>query len=189
MTLSLTKGQKVDLTKTNPGLVKLNIAGGWDPNPTAGQEDYDLDIFAFALGADKKVIMPKVTYFGKKDGILGLQLDKDNLDGEGDGDDETIFVDLSKIETDVESIVFAVNIYNATSRGNQNFGRVQNAFVRAYRPENKEELIRYDLSEDYGTNTGVLLGKLYRHNGEWKFEAIGTGVNGDINQIIQAYNA
>lgn len=184
MSLVLVKGEKVDLTKSAPGLKKVAFAAGWDINQAAGGASYDLDIFAVALGADGKPLSgPQVTFFGNKTGIPGVELDGDNLTGEGDGDDETITVTLASVPSDVQSLLLAVNIYQAVERG-QRFGMVQNSYIRAYDADTNTEAIRYDLNEDFGSNTGVILGKAYRHNSEWKFEAIGTGVNGDINQII-----
>lgn len=183
-TLNLVKGEKIDLTKAHAGLAVICIGGGWDINAQAENAgNYDLDIFAVGLDAAKKPISGLVTFFGQKNGIPGVELDKDNLTGEGDGDDETITVKLAEIPSTVDSIVFAINIYSAKAR-NQRFGMVQNSFVRVYNQTNNEELAKFDLGEDYGAKTGVIAAKLYRHNGEWKFEAIGEGVDGDINEII-----
>lgn len=183
ITLNLVKGEKVDLTKGR-SLETICFAAGWDINSAAGGSAYDLDIFAVGLGSDKKPVSPLlVSFFGGKNGLPGAQLDGDNLTGEGDGDDETITVSLSEIPANVEAIAFGVNIYEAQSRG-QRFGMVQNSYIRAYDKSTNEELIKYDLNEDYGSNTGVYLGIMYKHNGEWKFEAKGLGVNGDINDII-----
>lgn len=181
--LSLVKGEKVDLTKTNAGLKVVALAAGWDINPSASG-NYDLDIFAVAANkAGKPLSGPKVVYFGNKTGIPGVSLDGDNLTGAGDGDDETITVELDKVPADVESLVLCINIYEAASRG-QRFGMVQNSFIRVYDKATGVEATRFDLNEDYGSSTGVVVGKLYRHNSEWKFEAVGTGVNGDINEIV-----
>ena len=110
-------------------------------------------------------------------------LDGDNLTGEGDGDDETITINIPAIEPGVESLVFAINIFGAAGK-NQNFGMVRNAYVRVYNKENQQELVKFDLSEDYGTNTAVVAGKLYKHNEEWKFQAMGEGLVGDINDVV-----
>lgn len=183
--LVLVKGEKVDLTKGHADLQVVALAAGWDINPSASGS-YDLDICAIALGEDGKPLSgPQVTYFGKKEGIPGVQLDGDNLTGEGDGDDETIKVTLNRVPEEVKSLMLCINIFNAESKG-QRFGMVQNSYVRAYNADTNEEYARYDLNEDYGSNTGVKVGKLYRHNGEWKFEAIGQGSNGDINAIVNS---
>lgn len=180
--LSLVKGEKVDLTKGR-STTKINFAAGWDINPSA-VSGYDLDIFAVGLDENGKPLTPyQVTYFGNKGGLNGASLDGDNLTGEGDGDDETITVTLADLPTEVKKVGMFVNIYEASSRS-QRFGMVQNSYIRAYDADTKEELARYDLGEDYGTNTGVYLGDMYLHNGEWKFQAKGEGVNGDINEII-----
>jgi len=179
--LNLSKGQKVDLTK-DADLRTIAIAAGWDIAGAAGGT-YDLDIFLIGLDNTNNPVPGKVVYFGQKQGIGGCELDGDNLTGEGDGDDETITINIPQIEPGIESLVFAINIYNAESK-RQTFGMVRNAYVRVYNKANDQELIKFDLSEDYGSNTAVVAGKLYRHNGEWKFQAMGEGLVGDINQVV-----
>src|SRR5690606_5879676 len=151
-TLVLTKNQKIDLTKDNAALKSLALAGGWD----AG-DNYDLDIFAIPLNAEKKVIESKIVYFNGKDACPGLSLDGDNLTGDGDGDDETITALLPAIPEEVQAVVLCINIFQAEERG-QMFGKVQNSFVRMYNKETNEELARFDLNEDYSSNTGVIAG-------------------------------
>jgi tellurium resistance protein TerD len=185
--VSLEKGAKVDLTKTNPNLSKVNVGMGWDVNASGGQ-DYDLDAFGFYLGTTGKLTKKEhICFFGNKD-VPGMKHGGDNLTGAGDGDDETIEINLSNIPTDVEQVILAVNIYKADERGHQKFGFVKNGFVRLYDAENPtNQLAKYDLSEDYASNTGVIMGKLYRHDGQWKFQALGEGKNGDINTIVSGY--
>ena len=180
--LNLDKGQKVELTKTTPGLNKLVIGGGWDISKYTSS--FDLDMSAFLLKAGKLASMSDVVFFGAKKHASGcIELDKDNLTGEGEGDDEKVFVDLSKIPADVNEVHFAINIYQAAQK-KQNFGMVSNAFIRVMDAgANNAVLIKYDLSEDYSINTGVMAGKIYRHDGGWKFQAIGTGINGSIQDI------
>lgn len=179
MQLNLTKAEKVDLTKDN-NLTVVCLGAGWDVISGAG-DDFDLDIFAIGLKADKTVT--GISYFGDKTGLSGTELDKDNLTGEGDGDDETITVTLAGIEESCDQIVFGINIYQGEEKG-QNFGKVKNAFVRLYDKVSGAELMKYDLSEDYGRNTAVITGKMYRHGEEWKFQALGEGLVGDINKAI-----
>ena len=179
--LNLSKAQKVDITK-GANLREIAIAAGWDIAGAAGGS-YDLDIFLVGLDASNNPIPNKVVFFNQKDGIGGCQLDGDNLTGEGDGDDETITINVPAIEPGVESLVLAINIFDAASRG-QNFGMVRNAYVRIYNKDNNEELVKFDLSEDYGVNTAVVAGKLYKHNEEWKFQAMGEGLVGDINDVV-----
>lgn len=179
--LNLSKGQKVDLTK-GANLREIAIAAGWDIAGAAGGS-YDLDIFLIGLDASNNPIPGKVVFFNQKDGIGGCQLDGDNLTGEGDGDDETITINIPAIEPGVESLVFAINIFDAANKG-QNFGMVRNAYVRVYNKADNNELVKFDLSEDYGTNTAVVAGKLYKHGEEWKFQAMGEGLVGDINEVV-----
>lgn len=181
--LNLTKGEKIELSKTNPGLTKITVAGGWDIG-----DNFDLDLSAFLVGADGKLgAMANVVYFGAKKHASGaVELDKDNLTGVGEGDDEKIFVDLSKIPADRNEVYFAINIYEAATR-KQNFGMVKNAFIRAFNPIDNAVLAKYDLSEDYSTATGVLAAKIYRHDSGWKFQALGEKLNGTINDIAKKF--
>ena len=178
--LNLSKAQKVDITK-GANLREIAVAAGWDIAGAAGGS-YDLDIFLVGLDASNNPIPNKVVFFNQKDGIGGCQLNGDNLTGEGDSDDETITINVPAIEPGVESLVLAINIFDAANRG-QNFGMVRNAYVRIYNKDNNEELVKFDLSEDYGVNTAVVAGKLYKHNEEWKFQAMGEGLVGDINDV------
>jgi len=193
VTVNVQKGQKVDLTKGNPGLNKLCVGLGWDVNKGNGK-DFDLDAFVVCLDGSNKAIEGGVLYYGSpknqqnKPAILGEALvhSGDNLTGAGDGDDETITLDLSKIPANVEKCVVAVNIYEATSRG-QNFGMVRNAFCRCYDGATNSELMKYDLGEDYSTFQGVVFGEVYRKDGEWKFSATSNGFNGTINDVLAMY--
>jgi len=186
--VSLEKGAKVDLTKANPGLKLVNVGMGWDVKGGSGPA-YDLDAFGFYLGENGKLTQKEhICFFGNKN-IPGMKHGGDNLTGAGDGDDETMMIDLNQIPANVNDVILAVNIYEAEKRGNQKFGLVKNAFIRLYDADQgpTNNLVRYDLSEDYSSNTGVILGRLYRHEGEWKFQAIGEGKNGTINDIVANY--
>lgn len=184
-TLNLSKDQKVDLTKTNPGLKKVSVGLGWD---LQDGKTFDLDSFIFllkdgkALDADPKKC---VCYFGNKD-LSGVHHHGDNLTGAGDGDDETIDVTFANLPPECNEVIVGVNIYN---QPNANFGQVKNAFCRIYNAEDtaKTSILKYDLSEDYGTANAVIFGKLYKHNDEWKFQALGEGKSGDINALLAAY--
>ncbi len=184
MAISLKKGQKVDLTKTNPGLKDVLIGLGWDVNRYDGGKDFDLDASVFLLGANGKVASDDdfVFYGNLKHKSGGVEHLGDNLTGKGDGDDEQIKVYLDKIPADVQKIDFTVTIYEATER-NQSFGQVENAFIRVVNAATNEELIRYDLGEDFSVETAVVVGELYRHNGEWKFNAIGSGFEGGLASL------
>lgn len=194
MSLDLTKGQRLDLTKTNPGLKIVAFGLGWDPKDNG--HPFDLDSFALALkgGKLKGELPDNILYFNspKKNNFPTL-LDGalvhsgDNLTGVGAGDDETITVDLSKLPADVDEVVICVNIYQAPSRGNQNFGMVDNAFVRVYDGDSKNELCKFDLTEDYSAFNAMVMGKMYLKDGEWKFQAIGTGKNGDIVAVATGF--
>lgn len=185
--VNLVKGQKVDLTKGNEGLKQLVVGLGWDVNKYDGS-NFDLDSSAFLLGANGKVRSDDdFVYFNHLRHSSGaVNHMGDNLTGEGAGDDEQIIVDLTKIPDDVQKIVFAVTIYDADSRM-QNFGMVANSFIRVVDKDKNEELVRYDLGEDYSTETSMVLGEIYRHNGEWKFAAIGSGYTGGLQSLCNDY--
>ena len=190
--LSLVKGERVDITKTNPGLKTAAIGLGWDTSRSS--QTYDLDAFALCLTNKKLVSLNEhVLYFSspKKNGmpfILNEALvhTGDNLTGDGDGDDETILVNFSKIPAGVDEIVICANIYQAEQK-RQNFGMVDNAFMRIYDFDTKAEIARYDLTEDASSSNGMVFGKLYLNGGEWKFQAVGNAVNGDINKICEQF--
>jgi tellurium resistance protein TerD len=193
--ISLKKDEKIDLTKTNPGLLLLALGLGWDVN--GGNADaFDLDAIALALDANGKLYKGAegLLFYGKAPSrgaafdILGgsLKHTGDNLTGAGDGDDETIHVDLAKVPADVQRITLMISIYDAKERG-QNFGRIKNSFVRMYDVDTKQEIARYDLQEDFGAFSNIEVGSVYRHNGEWKFEAKGEGKPGTFEDVLKAY--
>lgn len=180
MGVSLVKGQKVDLTK-GTNLSKIVVGLGWDVNKYDGQADFDLDASAFLLNANGKVRNDKdFIFYGNLNHDSGAVVHTgDNLTGEGEGDDEQIKVDLSQVPSDIESIAFTCTIYDAENR-KQTFGQVSNAFIRVFNEETNEELIRYDLGEDYSVETALVIGKIYRKDGEWKFEAVGSGYSNGL---------
>jgi len=188
MAINLTKGQNINLSKEKPGLSNVTVGLGWDKNKFVGQQ-FDLDASATLIGANgKRVSDEHFVYFGNlsfKDGSVAHT--GDNLTGEGDGDDEKIKVDLKAVPADVEKIAIAVSIYQAKDRGNQNFGSVENAFIRIVDDATGEELVHYDLDEDYSTESTVIFGELYRNNGDWKFKALGQGIVGEINELVAFY--
>jgi tellurium resistance protein TerD len=188
MAISLKKGQKVDLTKTNPGLKNILIGLGWDVNKYDGGKDFDLDSSAFLLDANGKVRSDAdfVFYGNLKHESGAVEHLGDNLTGAGEGDDEQLLIDLSKVPADVEKIDFTVTIYEAEER-KQTFGQVENAFIRVVNSETNEELIRYDLGEDFSIETAVVIGELYRNKGEWKFNAIGSGFGGGLASLGKNY--
>ena len=188
MAVSLKKGQKVDLTKGNPGLKHLLIGLGWDVNKYDGGGDFDLDASAFLLNKDGKVTGDSdFVFYGNLKHASGAVVHQgDNLTGEGEGDDEQIKVDLSLVPDTIDKIDFTVTIYEAEKR-KQNFGQVSNAFIRVVDEDKNEELIRFDLGEDFSIETAVVVGELYRNNGEWKFNAIGNGFEGGLAALGRNY--
>ena len=181
MAVNLMKGQKVDLTKTNPGLTKIIVGLGWDVNKYDGGSEFDLDAAAFLLGDSGKVAGDDdFVFYSNKEHKSGSVIHSgDNLTGEGEGDDEQIKVDLSAVPAEVTKIDFTVTIYDADNR-HQNFGQVSNAYIRVMNEATGEELIRYDLGEDFSIETAVVVGELYRNGSEWKFNAIGSGFSGGL---------
>lgn len=188
MAISLQKGQKVDLTKGNPGLSKIMIGLGWDVNQYDGGSDFDLDAAAFLIGENGKVPSDDdfVFYGNLKHKSEAVIHQGDNLTGEGDGDDEQILVDLGKVPANIAKITFTVTIYDADTR-RQNFGQVSNSFIRVVDETTGTELIRFDLGEDFSIETAVVVGEIYRHNGEWKFNAIGSGFSGGLAALCRQY--
>ena len=186
--ISLAKGQKTDLTKGRPGLSKLMVGLGWDVNKYDGQAAFDLDAAAFLLGANGKVRSDSdfVFYNNTKHVSNSVQHMGDNRTGAGEGDDEVIRVDLAAVPAGVEKIDFTVTIHEAEER-RQNFGQVSNAFIRIVDEAAGEELIRYDLTEDFSIETALVVGELYRHSGEWKFSAIGSGFRGGLRALCLNY--
>ena len=188
MPISLQKGQKVSLTKGNPGLQKLVVGIGWDINGFDTGGSFDLDSAAFLITENGKVSRPEdFVFFGNLvHPSGGVQHLGDNLTGAGDGDDEQIKIDLSKVPENIAKIVFSVTIYDAETR-RQNFGQVSNAFVRIMDEAEGEELVRYDLGEDFSIETAAVFGELYKNNGEWKFNAIGSGYQGGLAALCANY--
>lgn len=182
--ISLSKGQKVDLTKGNPGLSKLLVGLGWDINKYDGQSAFDLDAAAFLLGANGKVNSDSdfVFYNNPKHSSGSVIHAGDNRTGAGEGDDEIIRIDLSAVPANIDKIDFTVTIHEAEER-KQNFGQVSNAFIRIVDDAKGQELIRYDLGEDFSIETAVVVGELYRNAGEWKFNAIGSGFKGGLRAL------
>ena len=188
MAVSLQKGQKVDLTKSNPGLTKILIGLGWDTNKYDGSSDFDLDAAAFLLAETGKVNTDGdfIFYNNLKhisDSVVHLG---DNLTGAGDGDDEQLKIELSKVPQNISKVSFTVTINDAESR-KQNFGQVSNAFIRVCNEETGAELIRYDLGEDFSVETAVVVAELYRNGAEWKFNAIGSGFQGGLTSLCKNF--
>ena len=188
MGIVLKKGQKIDLTKGNSSLKKILIGLGWDTNRYDGGYDFDLDAAAFCCGEDGKVHndLDFIFYNNLKHSSGAIEHLGDNLTGDGDGDDEQIVIDLSLIPQNISRINFTVTIHEADER-KQNFGQVSNAYVRAVNSDNNQELLKYDLGEDFSIETAIVVAEIYRHNGEWKFNAVGSGFQGGLAALCKNF--
>ena len=187
MAISLQKGGNVNLSKEAPGLTKVIIGLGWDPRATDGAE-FDLDGSAFLLKADGKVRGDSdfIFYNNLKSTDGSVTHTGDNRSGAGDGDDEQVVVDLSKVPAEIDRLAVSVTIHEAESR-NQNFGMVSRAYIRCLNADGEKEIARYDLSEDGSTETAMIFGEIYRNNGEWKFKAIGQGFKGGLGPLARSF--
>lgn len=187
MGVSLSKGGNVSLSKTDPDMKNVLIGLGWDVRTTDGQ-DYDLDASVFLLAENGKVRndLDFIFYNNLRSTDGSVEHTGDNRTGKGDGDDESIKIKLDKIPADVAKLVFVVTIHDATVR-RQNFGQVEGAFIRLVNDDTQIEVTRYDLTEDASTETAMLFGELYRHNGEWKFRAVGQGYAGGLASVCAQY--
>lgn len=190
MTVTLTKGQRVSLEKVAPGLSEVIVGLGWDVKVTDTGHDFDLDSSVFLLNANGKLISESHFIFYNNltspDPDKSIQHMGDNLTGAGEGDDEVIKINLKKVPSDIQTIVIAVTIHEAEAR-RQNFGQVQNAFVRVVNSQTNEEVIRYDLVEDYSTETAMIMAELYLKDSEWRINAIGSGYQGGLQALFDRY--
>ena len=188
MPVNLQKGQKVSLTKDNPGLNNVVVGIGWDINRFDTGGDFDLDAAAFMLtDAGRVSNQDDFIFFGNLTHPSGsVRHLGDNLTGAGDGDDEQIRIELSKVPANISRITFTVTIYDAEQR-RQNFGQVSNAYVRIFDESNGVELLRYDLGEDFSIETAAVFGELYKNGAEWKFNAIGSGYQGGLAALCNNY--
>lgn len=187
MAISLTKGGNVNLSKEAPNLTNIAVGLGWNPRATDGQA-FDLDAVAFLVNESGKVRADAdfIFFNNLKSSDGSVEHMGDNRTGEGDGDDEVIKVDLSKVPADVSKVVFCAVIYDGQAR-NQNFGQVANAYIRIVNTQGGAEVARYDLSEDSSTETAMIFGELYKNNGEWKFRAVGQGFAGGLGPLAASY--
>lgn len=187
MAISLSKGGNISLSKEAPGLTQILVGLGWDVRSTDGQ-DFDLDASAFLLAASGKVRSDAdfIFYNQPKSPDGAVAHGGDNRTGVGEGDDETINVDLAKLPADIHKIAVCVTIHEAENR-RQNFGQVQNAFVRIVNAGNGSEVARYDLSEEASTETAMIFAEIYRYNNEWKFKAIGQGYRGGLGPLATSF--
>ncbi|MDP8964956.1 MAG: TerD family protein [Cyanobacteriota bacterium] len=191
MAVSLAKGQRISLEKVAPGLSEVFIGLGWDVKSTDTGYDFDLDSSLFLLGANEKLLSDSHFIFynnlASPDPDKSVQHLGDNLTGVGEGDDEVIKINLKKVPADVQKIVVTVTIHEAQQR-HQNFGQVQNAFVRVVNAQTKQEAVRYDLVEDYSIETALIMAELYRKDGEWRLNAVGSGYQGGLQALLDRYS-
>ena len=187
MGVSLSKGGNVSLTKEAPGLTAVLVGLGWDARTTTGA-DFDLDASALMCGTSGKILSDShFVFFNNLHSPEGsVEHTGDNLTGEGEGDDEVIKVNLAAVPGECDKIVFTVSIYDAEARG-QNFGQVRNAYIRIVNQAGGSEIVRYDLSEDYSSETAMLFGELYRNAAEWKFRAVGQGYSTGLAGIARDF--
>ncbi len=191
MAVSLKKGQRVSLEKVAPGLSQAFIGLGWDIKATDTGYDFDLDASVFLLGSNEKIISDNHFIFynntSSPDPDTSVLYTGDNLTGAGEGDDEVIKVNFKKVPPEIKKIVVAVTIHEAEERG-QNFGQVENAFVRLVDEQTKQEAIRYDLTEDYSTETALIMAEMYRKDGDWRLNAVGSGYQGGLKALLDRYS-
>lgn len=187
MAVSLSKGGNVSLSKEAPGLKAITVGLGWDPRATDGQ-DFDLDGSVFLLNSQGKVNSDTdfIFYNNKKSADGSVEHSGDNRSGEGEGDDETVIVQLDKVPASIEKIAVAVTIHEADSR-KQSFGQVSKAFIRVMTADGGTEIARYDLSEDASTDTAMIFGEVYRNGAEWKFRAVGQGFAGGLAPLAKNF--
>lgn len=187
MAVSLSKGGNVSLSKEAPGLTAIDVGLGWDARVTDGA-GFDLDASAFLLNEGGKVRSDAdfIFYNNKTSADGSVVHQGDNQTGSGDGDDEVVSINLSKVPADVLKVAFSVTIHEAEAR-KQNFGQVGNAYIRVVNKADGKEVARYDLSEDYSTETAMIFGEIYRNSGEWKFKAIGQGFTGGLGPLAKNF--
>jgi tellurium resistance protein TerD len=183
MAISLGKGGNVSLTKTEPALKTILIGLGWESRSTDGV-DFDLDASAFLVGDNGKVHSDAdfIFYNQLVSSCRSIEHTGDNRTGAGDGDDEALKISLDKVPESIKRVVVCVTIHDADAR-KQNFGQVRDAFMRIVNLDNDVEIVRFDLTEDYSTETAMIFGDVYRHNGEWKFKAVGQGYAGGLEAL------
>lgn len=187
MSVVLSKGGNVSLSKSAPGLAKVLVGLGWDPRATDGAT-FDIDAAAFMVNEGGKIRNTGdfIFYNNLKSGCGSVQHQGDNTSGQGDGDDEAIVIELGKVPPDIAKVVFTVTIHEAESR-RQNFGQVGGAFIRVVNAGDGKEITRYDLSEDYSIETAMIFGELYRHGTDWKFRAVGQGFAGGLYALCKHF--
>ncbi len=192
MAVSLSKGQRVSLEKVAPGLTNVFVGLGWDVKVVDSGTDFDLDASVFLVGTNEKLLSDQHFIFYNNptspDAAKSVEHAGDNLTGVGDGDDEVIKINLPAVPAEITKIIITVTIHEAQARG-QNFGQVNNAFVRVVNAQTEAEVVRYDLVEDYSTETALIMAELYRKDGEWRLNAVGSGYQGGLKALLDRYQA
>lgn len=188
MGISLEKGGRIDLGKAVPGLNKIGIGLGWDTNESDTGDDFDLDASIFMLGANGEIpSQAHFIYYNNLNSPCGaLNHTGDNLDGSGEGDDELINVALNDIAENINELVVVVTIHDATARG-QNFGQVLNSYIRIFDSNTDKEIAKYELDEDFSTETAIEFGRLYKKDGSWRFRAVGTGYTAGLQGFVNKF--
>lgn len=184
MAINLQKGQRENINSP-----KFTIGLGWDTNLSSTGQNFDLDASVFVLGENKKILSDShfIFYNNLKSPDGGVEHTGDNLTGDGEGDDEQVIVDLGKIEANASEICIVVTIHDAEDR-KQNFGQVRNSFIRIFDTISNQEILKYELDEDFSIETAVEFGRIYKRNNEWKFEAVGMGMKGGLEDYLNKYN-
>ena len=190
MGINLSKGGRINLSKEAPGLQNVSVGLGWDINETDTGADFDLDASVFLLNPTNKLPSDQhfIFYNNAKSPDNSVVHQGDNRTGEGDGDDETVEVNLTTVESAVENIVFVATIHEADQR-KQNFGQVKNAFIRLYDKANNKELAKYELDEDFSVETAIEFGRLYKKDNSWRFQAVGAGFASGLQGFVDKFSA
>lgn len=190
MSINLSKGERINLSKEAPSLKNAGIGLGWDVNVTDTGSAFDLDASIFMLGANGQIVNEKyfVFYNNVESPDGSVKHEGDNKTGEGTGDDELIQINLTKVDASVQEILFVVTIHEAEQR-KQNFGQVRNSYIRIFDNSNEKQIAKYELEEDSSTETAIEFGKLYRKDGEWRFQAVGTGYKSGLQSFVEKYAA
>ena len=188
MTINLKKGEGINLSKESPGLKKAGVGLGWDVNASDTGDQFDLDVSVFMLGSNGKIPSEKffVFYNNLESADGAVMSSGDSRTGKGSGDDETIRIDLEKVDSSIQEIVFIVTIFQAEAR-RQNFGQVRNSFIRIYDETTQTEITRYELEEDFARETAIEIGRLSKSGNEWQFLAVGQGYNSDLESFVAQY--
>jgi tellurium resistance protein TerD len=188
MAIQLNKGARVDLSKEVSNLETIGVGLGWDENSTDTGYTYDMDVSMFILNNKQKLPTEKhfIFYNNLKSPDGSVEHSGDNIDGGGDGDDETIFVNLKNVQTEINEMLFIVTIHEAEQK-NQNFGQVRNSYIRIYNLKDNKEILKYELEEDFSTETAIEFGRLYKKDNSWRFQAVGQGYKSGLQSFVDKY--